>query len=66
MSLFPMAQWVKNLPTMKEARETLVQSLSWEDLLERKWQPTPGFLPEKYHEQGACRDTVQRFVKNRI
>ena len=36
MSLFPMAQRVKNLPTMKEARETLVQSLSWEDLLEEE------------------------------
>ena len=36
MSLFPMAQRVKNLPTMKEAQETLVQSLSWEDLLEEE------------------------------
>ena len=36
MSLFPMAQRVKNLPTVKEAQETLVQSLSWEDLLEEE------------------------------
>ena len=32
---------VKRLPAI---RETQVQSLGWEDLLERKWQPTPVFL----------------------
>ena len=36
------AQMVKRLPTM---RETWVQSLGWEDPLEKKWQPTPVFLP---------------------
>ena len=36
MSLFPMAQWVKNLPTMREVQETLVQSLSWEDPLKEE------------------------------
>ena len=41
-----MAQVVKNLPTM---RETWVRSLGWEDSLERKWQPTPVFLPRKSH-----------------
>ena len=35
-------QLVKNLPTMQE---TWVQFLGWEDPLERKWQPTPVFLP---------------------
>ena len=40
------AQLVKNLPAM---RETWVQSLDWEDLLEKKWQPTPVFLPGKSH-----------------
>ena len=36
------AQMVKRLPTMWE---TWVQSLGWEDPLEKKWQPTPVFLP---------------------
>ena len=32
-------------------QETWVQSLGQEDPLERKWQPTPGFLPGKSHGQ---------------
>ena len=40
------AQMVKCLPTMQE---TWVQSLGQEDLLERKSQPTPVFLPGKSH-----------------
>ena len=60
MSLFPMAQRVKNLPTMQEAQETLVQSLSWEDPLEEEmatpsstlawkilWTEEPGGLESK-------------------
>ena len=43
-----LAHTVKRLPTM---RETQVQSLGWEDLLRRKWQPTPVFLPGKSHGQ---------------
>ena len=35
------AQTVKRLPAMQE---TLVQSLGWEDPLEKEWQPTPVFL----------------------
>ena len=31
--------------------EKWVQSLSWEDTLERKWQPTPVFLPGESHKQ---------------
>ena len=42
------AQLVKNPPAM---RETWVQSLGWEDLLKKKWQPTPIFLPGKFHGQ---------------
>ena len=38
------AQMVKNLPAVQESR---VQSLSWEDPLEKEWQPTPVFLPGK-------------------
>ena len=29
------AQWVKYLPAMQEIQETLVQSLGWEDPLEK-------------------------------
>ena len=40
---------VKNLPVMQE---TQVQSLDWDDPPgEGKWQPTPIFLPEEFHEQ---------------
>ena len=39
---------VKNLSPMQE---TQVRSLGWEGHLERKWQPTPGFLPGESHEQ---------------
>ena len=28
-----------------------VQSLGWQDPLEKKWQPTPVFLPGKSHGQ---------------
>ena len=38
------AQLVKNSPAMWE---TWVQSLGWENLLEKAWQPTLVFLPEK-------------------
>ena len=39
---------VKNLPA---ALETSVQSLGGEDLLEKKWLPTPVFLPGEFHGQ---------------
>ena len=39
-----MAQQVKNLPTMQEAQETLVQSLSWEDPLEEEMATHSGIL----------------------
>ena len=32
-------------------QETQVQSLGREDFLDRKWQPTPAFLPGEYHGQ---------------
>ena len=47
----PMAQWVKNLPAMRETQETWVQSLGQEDPLEKEWQPTSVFLPGKSHAQ---------------
>ena len=39
---------VKNPPAMQE---TWVPSLGQEAPLERKWQPTPVFLPGEFHEQ---------------
>ena len=36
---------------MKETQETWVQSLDQEDPQNRKWQPTPVFLPGKSHGQ---------------
>ena len=35
---------------MQETQETLGQSLGWEDPLEKR-QPSPVFLPVKFHEQ---------------
>ena len=43
-----MAQMVKNLPAMQETR---VRFLGWEDPLEKKWLPTPVFLPGEFHRQ---------------
>ena len=42
------AQMAKSLPVMQE---TCVQSLGQEDPLRREWQPTPVFLPGKFHGQ---------------
>ena len=44
---FPDGLVVKNLPS--NAGDTCVQFLGVEDLWGRKWQPTPVFLPGKYH-----------------
>ena len=41
-----MTQTVKCLPAMPETR---VQSLGWDDPLEKEMQPTPVFLPGKFH-----------------
>ena len=46
--IFPVAQTVKNLPSMQE---TEVWSLGWEDPLEEAWQPTPVFLAGEPHGQ---------------
>ena len=36
---------------MQETQEMWVRSLGQEDPLDREWQPTPVFLPEKSHGQ---------------
>ena len=43
-----MAQQVRNPPAAQET-ETWVRSLGQEGPLEKKWQPTPVFLPGKSH-----------------
>ena len=50
--LFPfyMALVVISLP-MQETQETGLQSLGWEDTLEKEMQPTSVFLPGKIHGQ---------------
>ena len=45
---FPVAQVVKNLPVIQETR---VQSLGWEDPLEKGMQSTPVFLPGDFSGQ---------------
>ena len=40
------AQLVKTLPAMWE---NWVQSLGWEDPLEKEWLPTPAFCAEQFH-----------------
>ena len=44
------AQQVKNPPAMWE---TWVQSLHWDNPLERAWQPTPVFFPGESQERGS-------------
>ena len=44
---------VKNLHAMQKTQEAEVPSLGLEDPWNRKWQPSPVFLPEKFHGQGA-------------
>ena len=53
---YMVAQAVKNLPAMQETQEMQIQSLGWEDPLERKWQPTPVFLPGESHGQRSLVD----------
>ena len=43
-----MTQMVKNLPAMQETpNDPWVGKIPWR----RAWQPTPVFLPGKFHEQ---------------
>ena len=39
------------------------QSLGQEDPLEKEWQPTPVFLPGKFHGQGAWQAVVHGVAK---
>ena len=44
---------VKNLPANAGGQETRVQSLSQEETLKQEIDPTPVFLPGKFHGQGS-------------
>ena len=44
--LSAMAQWVKNLPVMQETQEMQVQSLGWENPLEKPGSPVLHHLLE--------------------
>ena len=48
---FPGGSMIKNTPAIQEMQKTWVQSLGQEDPWNRKWQPTPLFLPGKFHGQ---------------
>ena len=48
---FPGDAVVKTCLPTQETQEMRVFSLAWEDPLGRKWQPTPVFLPGKFHGQ---------------
>ena len=54
-----MAQIVKNLPAMWETR---VQSLGWEDPLEKVRLPTP--VPGEFHGQRSLAGTVHGVTKS--
>ena len=55
------AQTVKCLPT---TRETRVQSLGQEDLLEKEMATTPVFLPGKFHRWRSLAATVHGVAKS--
>ena len=55
------AQSVKNPPAMQE---TQVQSLGWEDPLEKEMATTSVYFPGKSHGQTAWRDTVNGFAES--
>ena len=50
---FPGGSAAKNLPAMQEAQETWVQSLGWEDPLEKKMATYSSILAGRVHGQGS-------------
>ena len=56
-----MTQWVKKLPAVPETQETWVQSLGWEDPLEKGMTTHSSILAWKNPmDRGAWRATVER------
>ena len=62
-----MAQWVKNSPANAEDTED-VGSIAGSGRSPGggKWQPTPAFLLEKFHEKRSWWATVQTVTKSQI
>ena len=52
---------VKNLPAEQEIQ---VQSLGWENPLEKEWQLTPVFLLRNPMDRGAWKTTVHGVAKS--
>ena len=50
----------KNLPAMKETKETRVLSLIWEDPLEEGMTTHSSILAGKFHGQRAWQATIHR------
>ena len=64
--VFPNASVVKNLPAMQEMQETLVRSLDWKDLLEKRHgNPLQYSCLENPMDRGAWWATVQRVTNIR-
>ena len=61
---FPGVLVVKNSPAM----QMTVQSLGWEDPLEKKMKPTPVFLPRKSQEQttGQLQSTRSQRIRHKL
>ena len=60
-----MAQQVKNPPAMQETQETRVQSLGWEDPLEKEMATPSSILAWKNPmNKGAWQATVHGIAKN--
>ena len=55
------AHMVKNLPAMQE---TQVQSLGWEDPLEKEMATHSSFLPGKSHEQRSLAGSLDGVAKS--
>ena len=52
-SVLPIGSVVKSPPALQETQDL---SLGWKIFWSRKWQPTPGFLPGKFHGQRSMGD----------
>ena len=59
------AQWLRTHLPMQESEDTRVQSLGWEEFLEKEMEPTPFFLPGKSMDRGACWAMVHVVAKSR-
>ena len=60
-----MAQWVKNLPAMQETQEMWIQSLGWEDPLEKGMATHSSILAWRIlMDRGAQRAIADRIAKS--